>query len=130
MKQSFQPFHFGIKTSSVFHCDPELPRLPHIQNARRQIVAAPVTNLRERRKVKYAARRLRVGRGREKKFKGGPELYRFPCPLLSLTLPLLSSFEPSPSIYNSAGCLFFTIMLVPLFLPLPFVEPLSKHYMP
>ena len=61
MKQSFQPFHFGIKTSSVFHCDPELPRLPHIQNARRQIVAAPVTNLRERRKVKYAACRLRVG---------------------------------------------------------------------
>ena len=87
MKQSFQPFHFGIKTSSVFHCDPELPRLPHIQNARRQIVAAPVTNLRERRKVKYAARRLRVG-WREKKFKGGPELYRFPC---------VSSPEPHPS---------------------------------
>ena len=38
IKQSFQPFHLGIKTSSVFHCDLELPRLPHIQNAQ-QIVA-------------------------------------------------------------------------------------------
>jgi hypothetical protein len=48
INQSFEPFHPGIKTSSVFYCDLELPR-PRIQNMRAR-QATEREKKRERRK--------------------------------------------------------------------------------